>query len=92
MRIGLLEISKGEPPRFLTRVIRSSIRSVMLYTIAAFVMIWVTGNPPPDALTIAYFGYWSFENGAAALIRIKEKREEEEKGKKEVKTDELERP
>lgn len=67
-----------EKTRFLTRVIRSSIRAIMLYTIATFVMIWMTGNSPPDALTIAFFGYWSFENGAAALIRIKKKDEKGE--------------
>lgn len=75
-----LQITKRpkEPTRFLTRVIRSSIRAIMLYTIATFIMIWMTGNAPPDALTVAFFGYWSFENGAAALIRIKKKDEKGE--------------
>lgn len=77
-----IKLIPSEKPRFLTRVIRSSIRSVMLYTVATFAMVWVTGNAPPDALTIAFFAYWSFENGAAALIRIRAEHEqpkEEEK-------------
>lgn len=73
-----IKLVPSEKPRFLTRVIRASIRSVMLYTVATFVMIWVTGNPPPDALTIAFFAYWSFENGAAALIRIRKEQEPKE--------------
>lgn len=76
-----IKLIPSEKPRFLTRVIQASIRSVMLYTVATFAMVWMTGNAPPDALTIAFFAYWSFENGAAALIRIKEKLEEREKEK-----------
>ena len=84
MRLGRFEIIKGESPRFLTRVIRSSIRAVMAYTAASFAMVWVTGNAPPDALTVAFFAYWSFENGAAALIRIRDEHKQKEE------TDELE--
>lgn len=75
------KLVRTEKQSFLRRVIKSSIRSVMLYTVASFVMIWMTGNQPPDALTIAFFAYWSFENGAAALIQTvtkKNKKDEDE--------------
>lgn len=63
--------SKTKPTKenFLRKVIKTSIRCVMAYTVATFVMIWATGNAPPDALTVAFFAYWSFENGASALIK-----------------------
>lgn len=69
-----VENSETKEENFLRKVIKTSIRSVMAYTIASFVMVWVTGNQPPDALTVAFFAYWSFENGASALIETVKKR------------------
>lgn len=76
-----VENSKSKEKNFLRKVIRSSICCVMAYTITTFVMIWLTGNSPPDALTVAFFAYWSFENGAAALIKtVKDRNKKKTEG------------
>ena len=68
-----------------TKFVIAAVIAITLFTVASFIVLFVSGQNISDGLTVAYFSFWTAEIVALASIKNTKTRK---KKKKEVTKDE----
>ena len=67
-----------------TKFVIAAVIAITLFTVASFIVLFVSGQNISDGLTVAYFSFWTAEIVALASIKNTKTRKRK---KKEVTTD-----
>ena len=62
-----------------TKFVIAAVIAITLFTVASFIVLFVSGQNISDGLTVAYFSYWTAEIVALASIKDTKTRKRKKK-------------